>query len=438
MKKRLLSVFLCLVIISASIVGCGGSNNDGTAAQSGESGTKLGGSIEVAVIYTDTKLETFQGIVDAFTEETGVAVDLIAPGSDYESQLRTMMASNTLPDVWSTHGWSLKLYSEYLQPVNDQPWFDSMDTEALAGVMEDENGNFYALDLSIGLSGLIYNADVLEEADVSLDDLTTWDGVIDACEKIKAIGVTPFVVGGAESGNLAGILGSIAPTFWTDEGAVVDGKTALLDGTFDFDTYGTELLEWFCNNFVKKGYLNKDALTLDQTGAQQALGAGEAAFLLRGPDNITVAKEYYPDANLGILPLPASQEGAKPSWRISEDNAFGVWKDTENPDAAWAFLEFLARPENAKTITEMVGTPSAIDGVVVDNSPACDAYNETQERIDGWCQYDNVFDRKYFPSGMWSAMGQTMAMTISNPDDVSEAVAFLKDNYISLYAAEHQ
>lgn len=35
-------------------------------------------------------------------------------------------------------------------------------------------------------------------------------------------------------------------------------------------------------------------------------------------------------------------------------------------------------------------------------------------------------------------MGQSMGMVIDNPDDVSEAVAFLKDNYMTLYAEQHQ
>ena len=63
----------------------------------------------------------FQEIINDFTAETGIQVDLITPGSEGEAQLKTMMASNSLPDVWMTHGWSLLRYSEYLKVVNDQP-----------------------------------------------------------------------------------------------------------------------------------------------------------------------------------------------------------------------------------------------------------------------------------------------------------------------------
>ena len=43
---------------------------------------------------------------------------------------------------------------------------------------------------------------------------------------------------------------------------------------------------------MKKGYINEDVLTLDAAGAQQMLGSGEAAFMVRGTDNITVARQY--------------------------------------------------------------------------------------------------------------------------------------------------
>ena len=303
----------------------------------------VGGTISVfATSYTDAKLEVFQEIINDFMAETGIQVDLITPGSEGEAQLKTMMASNSLPDVWMTHGWSLLRYSEYLKVVNDQPWFDSIDKDSLAGVMADENGNFYALGMSMSISGLIYNKDALDKAGVDPNSIRTWDDFDAACEKLVAAGITPLAIGGSVGGNLAGLLGSVAPTFWTDEGAKYDLGDSLKDGTFDFDTYATELYEYLAT-WMKKGYINEDVLTLDAAGAQQMLGSGEAAFMVRGTDNITVARQYYPDANMGVLPLPSSADGA-PSFRVGEGDAWGVWKDTENEAACWALLDYLARP----------------------------------------------------------------------------------------------
>lgn len=56
-----------------------------------------------------------------------------------------------------------------------------------------------------------------------------------------------------------------------------------------------ELYEYLAT-WMKKGYINEDVLTLDAAGAQQMLGSGEAAFMVRGTDNITVA--------VSIIPMP--------------------------------------------------------------------------------------------------------------------------------------
>ena len=141
----------------------------------------VGGTISVfATSYTDAKLEMFQEIINDFTAETGIQVDLITPGSEGEAQLKTMMASNSLPDVWMTHGWSLLRYSEYLKVVNDQPWFDSIDKDSLAGVMADENGNFYTENLSWAKATDTY---ILSGGKQTLHPHFTWHGFRYICVK---------------------------------------------------------------------------------------------------------------------------------------------------------------------------------------------------------------------------------------------------------------
>ena len=63
--------------------------------------------------------ELLTALIAQFKEETGIEVVLTAYNADdYESALKTRMASNELPDVWETHGWSRLRYGEYLYPVN--------------------------------------------------------------------------------------------------------------------------------------------------------------------------------------------------------------------------------------------------------------------------------------------------------------------------------
>lgn len=406
-----------------------------TEEQEAQEGGTLSGSIDMAVTYTDTNLEKFEEIINGFEEETGVTVELIS-SADYESTLKTMMASNTLPDVFMTHGWSLRRYSEYLQPVNDQPWYDSMD-KSLEPIMADENGNVYALCVSTSVSGVYMNAEVLRNAGIEDPySISTWDDFEEACEKVKAMGIVPIAVGGGSgSSQFSSIFGGIAPTLWTDEGAKYDLKEALLDGTFDSDTYVTEMYEMIAK-WLENGYFNEDCLTLDFDGASRMLGSGDAAFMLRGP--LTVAHDSFPDADMGMLPMPASVEGTKPSFRLGEGNAFGVWKDTQNVDACWALLDYLARPENVAAICGLGTDYPAIEGVEAEDAYGYQIYTEAVEAYGENLQYDNLFDRKYLPSGMWSILGDSLSMVFENPDNIPDAVTVFKDGYTEKYAESVQ
>lgn len=386
------------------------------------------GKISMAITYTDNNLEEFKKIISGFEEESGVTVELITPGGDYESVLKTMMASNTLPDVFMTHGWSLRRYSEYLQPVNGQPWFDSMD-KSLEPIMADEDGNVYALCVSTSVSGVYFNGDALKKAGIEDPySIVTWKDFEDACEKAKAAGLVPIAVGGGSgSSQFSSIFGGIAPTLWTDEGAKYDLKDALLDGSFDSDTYVTEMYEMIAG-WLQKGYFNEDCLTLDFDGASRMLGSGDAAFMLRGP--LTVAHESFPDADCGILPELASVDGAKPSFRLGEGNAYGVWKDTGNADACWALLDYLARPENVAKICSLGTDYPAIEGVEAIDAFGYGIYTKAVEAYGDNLQYDNLFDRKYQPSGMWSILGDSLSMIFENPDDVQPAVEVYKAGYV--------
>ena len=443
--KRTFALILLLALV-LGLCACGGNSAPAETTAKAETQApseketanvpkEVSGTISMAVTYSDSNLEQFREIIDGFEKESGVTVELITPGGEYESTLKTMMASNTLPDVWMTHGWSLLRYSEYLQPVNDQPWFDTMD-KSLEPLMADDAGNIFALCVSTSVSGVYFNADALKKAGIDNPySIRTWSDFEAACEKVKAAGMVPIAVGGGSgSSQFSSIFGGIAPTLWTDVGAKYDLKDALTGGTFDSDTYVTEMYEMIAG-WLSKGYFNEDCLTLDFDGAQRMLGSGDAAFALRGP--LTIAHESFPEANLGMLPELAAVDSAKPSFRLGEGNAYGVWKDTGNADACWALLAYLARPETAEKICGLGTDIPAIAGVEAPDAFGAGVYNAALEAYGDDLQFDNLFDRKYLPSGMWSILGDSLSMVFDDPDDISSAVDVFKEGYIEKYAEAH-
>ena len=88
----------------------------------------LEGEIE---IVTNGNEETFNAVNEILNnfmaENPGVTISYTTQGSDYEQLMKARMASNDLPDIFATHGWSVARYSEYLTPLNDQPWYGSIE-----------------------------------------------------------------------------------------------------------------------------------------------------------------------------------------------------------------------------------------------------------------------------------------------------------------------
>ena len=285
------------------------------------------------------------------------------------------------------------------------------------------------------VSGVIYNADTLKEAGVNPEDIRTLEDFEATCEKIKALGKTPIHIGGKDSGNAAGFLGSIAPAMLTDEGCIYPNGDELKNGTFDWEQYGTPVMQKIAD-YVNNGYINVDFTTADTKTMQTALGAGDCGFVFRNTPNIVNARNYVEGCNVGIIPIPSSTEEGKSSFRIGEGTCLGIWKDTENYDAAAAFLEYLARPEVAKAICLINGSVPALVDVNVDDDYAVTAFHTAQQQFDGDLYYDNIFDREYFPSGMWGVMADSVTEVVMDPTEagVASSVKILEENYLEKYA----
>ena len=417
--KKVCSIFLALIMLLGVLP---------VSAMAAE-------KIEVETTLSDSVLEALREIVAAFELETGIEVDLIAPGPDYESILKTKMGSRNLPDVWDTHGWAVKRYGEFLEPLNDQPWVSRMDSSA-AGIVTDANGNILGANMTLSMGGCIYNADVLAEAGVDPAQIRSLQDFYDACAKIKAIGKVPVYIGGKDSGNAAGFFAAIASALLTATGSKYDQREALLDGSFDWETYGTEVLKEVAF-MVNEGYINTDFTTADTVAQCTAIGNAECGFLWRHAQNITWARQYVPGANLGFMPYP-SYSGEKMAFMSGEYQCLGVYNETEHRDAAMKYVEFLTRAENVEKMCRAQGSLPGFSDVSVEDDYAINVFRKAQEVYGDAIEYTNLFDRQYFPNGMWGIMGEAITTVVMNPTDegIAQAVQNLKTNYLDKREAD--
>lgn len=425
-SKKVISAVLCTAMCASMF---------GGVAANAESGA----TIEVAYNLTTEDFSVFEQITKDFTAETGINVTIYNGGDDYESAMKTRMSSGDLPDMWTTHGWSLIRYSEYMMNLNDQDWVANIDS-GLKDVITNDDGELFILPITQAVVAIMYNKDVLDAAGVDATQIRTWDDFDAACATIKEkTDASPIEICLGDAYD-AYSLETIWPTLYTNSDLKENYADALKDGTFDWEADGTEGFQML-SDWYTKGYMNEDYVSCKKDDICKALANGEGAFSIYSTEMIPSVLAYNADANIGILPAPAKDEDGASYFGTGEGNfsCFGIWKDTEYPDECKQFLEYLSRPEVAVKIVKIDGGIPSLTNVELDSTDqaayTANAFKEAQTQFDGDLVYDNFFDREYLPSGMWSVMGDSVGVLLADGDPegaMDEAVVTVADNYNDL------
>ena len=388
-----------------------------------------GKEIEIATYLTGDTLEAYKGVIADFEDSTGVKVTLDEYGDDYESTMKTRMASNDLPDIFETHGWSLIRYKEYLTDLSGEEWAKDLNDAAL-GVIRDTDGKIYTLMTTGSCLGTAVNMDVCEAAGVDPWQIETWEDFNAACDKIKEAGYTPIANYFTSAGALANAVGS-----WLNyEGETYDLSEAMLDGSWDWKEY--EVVLDYLQTWFDNGYLYEDCGTISQTDAIERCAQNDCAFVVGiGTSYQAAVTAQNPDVTMAMIPICASEEGGARFCGIGEGASFGIWKDTEEMDVCKAFLNYVA--ENADPINAAAGEISTLPSETT-KSYGMQMMEEMEEHFPD-VFYDNLWDRKYMPNGMWSVFEVAAGMFCEDQSDENKqkVIDYLKENYSDLYETEH-
>lgn len=451
--KRVLASVLAAGMTMSLLAGCGsgsGSSSSGSASSSGSSAAATetagdasaegedfsGQTIEVDVggEMDQVSMDLFKEMTQTFADSVGATIDVVTNGEDHDQVMRTKMASNSVPDIWSTHGWSVARYNDFLMDLSDQDWVSNMD-DAIAAVVTDENGKVCTMPMTEWIYGYIYNKDVLDANGIDPAEIKSWDDFFAVCDQLKAAGVTPIGYHDKTTGVLASYL-EMMSAWYTIDGAPYASNEELKAGTFDF-TQHTECMETFATIWDEE-YLNQDVFTNDQDTWIRNLGNGTYAFAIWGsPQYLNTMQEYYPDGNYGIMPVPAVKEGGNASYTVGEGVALGISATTEHEALCKAYLQYMH--DNLATFIKTNGNLPGFQGIDVPENKSIQIYKDSVAAAGENITYCNFFDREYLPSGMWNIMEEAMVSLYNGGDTAAGQVAaasqIMQDNYLTLFSA---
>ena len=235
---------------------------------------------------------------------------------------------------------------------------DLSDTDAAKSVREDLTpfmdqfgvcpGRTSAIPYSIMGAAVIYNKEIFQQN--GLEVPTTWDELIAVCDTLQAAGVTPFYGTFADSWTIGqgwydytvgGTLDTV--TFFDDlaEEGVDVGPTSAVSFQKDQAEPVDKMIE------LSK-YVNKDAASRGYGDGNTAMANGEAAMYLQGPWALGEIAKTAPDLELGMFPLPVTDDPDDLKARINMDLAAWIPEASKHQEAARAFLEYLYQPDVIK------------------------------------------------------------------------------------------
>ncbi len=403
-KKMLLTaVFVLTILLSA----CG---NNGTSEANGKVTLTL-----FSTMSNSGERKAFEEVIRAFEKEhPHLRIDANFPGNSYEDTIRVKMGANDMPDLFDTHGWAKLRYSEYVADLKEMNWVEQLDP-SLDQILKDQDGKVYAYPLNQAKDGISFNANLLKDYDIevprTLDEFKS--ALLTVKEKSKGE-VVPLWIPGGDNSNIAQVFDELATPLLITGPNHQYGKE-LENGSFNWSLY-TPLAQ-FMKELKDQDLLNKDVLTAKLSQAPELMAQNKIAFTFVGGSLGPEASELNPSIKVGTMPVPSIHKGDKQSWIGGERFTVAVWKDSKHLKEAKQFIDFLAKPGNAKKIAEGTSSEAALKQVKAKNdySTFYDQYEEVK--------IEPYFDRKYLPSGMWAVMatsGQELLAGSITPEQLSK------------------
>jgi multiple sugar transport system substrate-binding protein len=354
---------------------------------------------------------------DTFQEQyPQISIEIVSAASfiDFIQKIQTLAAGGQAPDVIMMGGEWFPVYAdqEVFQPLDpfiaDTPDFQEEDylAAALDGLRYE--GQLWGLPKDVNVNVLFYNKDAFDEAGLDYPSAEwTWDDLLEAAQKLTK-----------RSGGRTERYGFVAPapfTFiWQNGGEVfdrnIDPTSVLID-----EPAAVEALKFYFE-LSSVHHVSPTPAELQQTPQIELFAAGRLAILqdLRGA---TVALQEIRDFEWGIAELPHQKEQAT----ILNWAGWALSAQSDEPEAAWTFLRWLASPEGVRVFVR--GGNSLPGLVALADDPDLEIEEPFQKSLE--------YARPSFASPKWGEMYPVLESQLqglaTGDKPVEEAVVEIAD-----------
>ncbi len=328
--KRILSLILVTLMIAGLFAGCMG-----------------GGDETGSVYYLNFKPEqdeAWQKLAAAYTEETGVGVDVLtAAEGKYQETLIAEMDKNRMPTLFQVSGEvALEAWGDYCLDLRDTAVYRELTSDDFA---LKRDGEVLGVAYVYEGYGLIVNKKLLSKAGYKIEDIKSFDDLKSVAEDITSrkdeLGFAAFTsntLDSASSWRFSGHLANI-PLFYEFEAEEIKSQPATIKGSY-IDAY-KRLWDLYSNNST----VDKKAITTAVNAADEFVKE-KGVFYQNGTWAYSDIKAIGDD-NIGYIPIYAGIRDEKQGLCCGTENYWAVNKEASEADrkATLDFLEWVVTSE---------------------------------------------------------------------------------------------
>ena len=375
--------------------------------------------VELEFVYHKTEsnaIDAMETVINNFNAANpGIKVNFVQV-PDTATVLQSRAQLNEMPDMFGcTTGNMFELMFEdgIIMDLTGQEFLSSVEPSSLE--MSTYNGKNWRLPYSLSCYGLYVRTDIFEEQGLALP--TTWDELMDVCEKLTAAGITPFAL---PDKTMVYQRMERMMSFMSEDDTEFKQIAA-----GELEAKDSKLLQNYANAALQiVNYMTPESLGAEYTESYQQLIAGQAAMTINGGWSLATLKDYDPDIKVALIPMP-NPTGEESKVVMSIDTNFCISSSTKHPEECLKFFEYLAQPEVAQVYADKEGSPCVINGVTV-STPELSVISEAmaEGKI---CLSQNAI----WPSGFRKALGN-VATELEIDQDVDafyEGAAEVIDEY---------
>jgi ABC-type glycerol-3-phosphate transport system substrate-binding protein len=278
---------------------------------------------------------------------------VLQPVDTYNTLQKTACKGGSGPDVWYNWGgtWSLELAWIGCTVANE----DALAPEDLTSVPAIQGtkwgGKTWVYPFEHRIFPVVYSKEIFEKVGLDPEQPPkTWADFLAACEKIKAAGITPIVLGLKDGfgGEITGV--GLQSQVYT----IPEFIQMVIDGDFTSDKWKS----WIKKLVELKPYFNDDTNSTLLADGLARFQEGEAAMVFASPGYLQTSKTMTEDGKkVGVMKVPSFAENKDLQDILTVDTpGFQVTQFATDKALAGNFMAFLHAKDELNALYSEIGT----------------------------------------------------------------------------------